>query len=115
MGAGTPGTWGTCGTVSRPRALTRRARVGLLMSLLAVVLVLGGVAVWTAVDPGRYASSGDGCVSVTIPNTMGGALLHACGEQARAMCRSAYAGSDRIASLTRPECDLAGLGSAAAR
>ena len=111
MGAGTPGTWGTHGTVSPPLGpLPRGTRIGLLLSLLAVLLVLVGVAVWAAVDPGRYTSSRDGCVSVTVPSSTGGALLHGCGDQARAMCRAAFAGSDRIALLTRPEGELAGLG-----
>jgi len=84
----------------------------LLASAVVLLLGIGGVAVWAAVDPGRYSSSGQGCVSLTIPNSTGGAVLHACGDPARAMCRSAFAGTDRLAMLTRPECDLAGLGAA---
>jgi hypothetical protein len=84
----------------------------LLASAVVLVLGIGAVAVWAAIDPGRYSSSGQGCVTLTVPNSTGGAVLHACGDPARAMCRSAFAGSDRIAMLTRPQCDLAGLGAA---
>lgn len=59
--------------------------------------------------PGRYGRSAHGCVSVTVPSSTGGGILHACGAAARAMCHTAFARHDRIALLTRPQCRLAGL------
>ena len=110
MGAGTPGMTGTRGIASGPVApLSPRARLAMLAAAAAIVLGLVGVAVWAALDPGRYASSGDGCVTLTIPSSTGGAVLHACGDQARVMCGAAFAGEDRIALLTRPQCEIAGL------
>ena len=110
MGAGTPGMTGTRGMVSGPVApLSPRARLAILAAVTVIVVGLVGVAVWAALDPGRYASSGDGCVTLTIPSSTGGAVLHACGDQARIMCAAAFAGEDRIALLTRPQCEIAGL------
>ena len=110
MGAGTPGMTGTRGIASGPVAPpSPRARLAILAAAAAIVLGLVGVAVWAALDPGRYASSGDGCVTLTVPSSTGGALLHACGDQARVMCAAAFASEDRIALLTRPQCEIAGL------
>ncbi|MGO8961629.1 MAG: hypothetical protein ACLQFR_30290 [Streptosporangiaceae bacterium] len=76
---------------------------------VAVVLVLAAVAVWAANRPGSYGSSRNGCITVTLPSTTGGALIHQCGADARATCKRAYAGADKVSRLTRPQCRLAGL------
>jgi hypothetical protein len=76
---------------------------------LAVALVLAGVAAWSAVRPGSYGQSRAGCVTVTIPSSTGGALLHQCGAQARHMCRRAAGRHDRLSLLVRPSCRSAGL------
>jgi hypothetical protein len=76
---------------------------------LAVALLFAGVAVWSAVHPGGYGDSRGGCVSVTIPSTTGGAMLHQCGTRAEAMCRSAFRHHDRLSLLIRPPCRAAGL------
>jgi hypothetical protein len=113
VGAGTPGIVGTRGTPSRPAApLGRRARAVLVACAIGAALVLAAVTVWAVVDPDRFVHSADGCVSVAVPSTTGGAFLHACGDRARAMCRTAFAADDRIALMTRPECVAAGLASA---
>jgi hypothetical protein len=75
----------------------------------AILLVLAAVAVWAAVRPGAYGSSKDGCITVTIPGSTGGQLIHQCGAGARSLCRRAYAGTDSESMLTRPQCRLAGL------
>jgi len=77
--------------------------------VVAILLVLAAVAVWAAVRPGSYGSSKDGCITVTLPSTTGGALIHQCGPAAEATCRRAYAGTGKIAQLTRPQCRLAGI------
>ncbi|HEX5189884.1 MAG TPA: hypothetical protein VFW16_10105 [Streptosporangiaceae bacterium] len=79
---------------------------------LAVALVLVGVAAWSAVRPGSYGQSRAGCVTVTIPSSTGGALLHECGARARHMCRSASGRHDRLSVLVRPSCRDAGLSGA---
>ena len=110
MGAGTPGMTGTRGIATGPIAPLRpRARLAILVTAAAIAMGLVGVAVWAMLDPGRYASSGDGCVTLTVPSSTGGAVLHACGDRARVMCGAAFASEDRIALLTRPQCDIAGL------
>ena len=76
---------------------------------LAVALLLAGVAAWSAVRPGSYERPRAGCVTVTIPSSTGGALLHECGKRARHMCRSALARHDRLSLLIRPSCHSAGL------
>jgi hypothetical protein len=81
----------------------------LLVIVLAVTLVFAAAAIWTALRPGAYEQPGTGCVTVTIPSTTGGTLLHGCGTRARVMCRRAFAGHDRLSLLTRPPCRTAGL------
>ena len=75
----------------------------------AILLLLAAVAVWAAVRPGTYGSSKDGCITVTMPSSTGGALIHQCGANARSLCKRAYAGSDKESMLTRPQCRLAGI------
>ena len=79
------------------------------MVVAALVAVLVAVGIWAALRPGAYGSSGNGCVTVTLPSSTGGALIHQCGNAAKAMCRHAFAAGDRISLLTRPQCRLAGL------
>src|ERR1022692_3514218 len=64
-----------------------------------VALIFAGVAAWSSAHPGRYDQSRAGCVTVTIPSTTGGALLHQCGAGARQMCRSAFRHHDRLSLL----------------
>jgi hypothetical protein len=76
---------------------------------LAVALALAAVAAWSAVHPDGFGQSRAGCVTVTIPSSTGGALLHACGARARAMCRGATSRQDRLSLLITPRCKAAGL------
>ena len=92
-----------------PALPVRGEKRRLLVLALAVALVLAAVAAWTAVHPDAYGQARAGCVTVTIPSTTGGALLHRCGPQARVMCRAAFAHHDRLSLLTRPPCRAAGL------
>jgi len=77
------------------------------------VAVVGGVTVWGVSHPGSYGRSHDGCVTVSVPSSTGGALMHGCGATARALCRTAFAGHGSLALATRPQCRLAGLGPSA--
>jgi hypothetical protein len=82
-----------------------------VMSIVGVVLLLifGGVGAWAATDSGSYGRSRDGCVNVNMPSSTGGAIMHECGAQARALCATALTGHDELAKLTRPQCQLAGI------
>ena len=76
---------------------------------VAALLILAAIAVWAANRPGSYGTSRSGCITVTMPSTTGGALIHQCGADAKATCKHAYAGTDKVSQLTRPQCRLAGL------
>jgi len=102
---------------SQPTAqsLTSRGKRRLLLigGIVAAVLVAG--VAWAAISSGGYDSSRAGCVTVNVPSSMGGSLLHACGTRAKGLCRDAFARSDKISLLTRPQCRVAGLAPAATR
>jgi hypothetical protein len=89
--------------------MTRHDKRRVAIVGVAVLLILAAVAVWAANRPGAYGGSRNGCITVTLPSTTGGALIHQCGSGARAACRRAYAGADTVSRLTRPQCRLAGL------
>ena len=89
--------------------VTNRDKRKIAAVVAAILLVLAAIAVWAAVRPGTYGSSKDGCITVTIPSSTGGALIHQCGADARALCKRAYAGTDKESMLTRPQCRLAGI------
>jgi hypothetical protein len=77
--------------------------------IAGIVLVLAAIAVWAAVRPGSYDVSRNGCITVNLPSSMGGSLLHQCGNAARSTCQRAYASADAASRLTRPQCRLAGI------
>ncbi len=89
--------------------VTKRDKRRLAVAGAVLVVVLATVAIWAAVRPGEYGSSRAGCVTVTLPSSTGGALIHECGQSARALCQRAFAGTDKMSLLTRPQCRLAGL------
>lgn len=96
---------------TQPQAepVTGRDKRRIAIVIAVLVAVLAGVGIWAAIRPGSYGASKNGCITVTLPSTTGGALLHQCGAPARATCRHAFASSSRVAALTRPQCRLAGL------
>lgn len=89
--------------------VTSRDKRRILFAVAALVVVLAGVGIWAAIKPGSYGASKNGCITVTLPSTTGGALLHQCGAAARTTCRRAFTSSGKVAALTRPQCRLAGL------
>jgi len=97
---------------TNPRAveLTRRQKRGFAIAGILVVLVFAGLAVWGSLAHDSYATSGHGCVSVTVPSSTGGSTFHYCGAQARSFCESAFKNTDQVSLRARPQCDLAGLG-----
>src|SRR5260370_37877933 len=101
---------------TRPRApepMTRRDKRGLAIVGAVILAGFAGVGIWSAVRPGSYGQSHNGCVTVNAPSSTGGGLLHECGAGAKAMCHDAFAHDDKLSLLLRPQCRLAGLGPAA--
>ncbi|SRR6185437_1309676 len=96
-------------SIPAAQPVTRRDRRVMLLAGAALLAVFAGVAIWAAVRPGAYGASRNGCITVNVPSSTGGGLLHGCGHQARAMCRTAYAGTDTTSRLTRAQCRLAGI------
>lgn len=87
-----------------------RRRKQVLFTIAGVVLAaVAALGAWSAVSADRYGPSANGCVNVSFPGSMGGEQLHYCGDSAKSFCRSAYAKSDTISLLGRPECAAAGL------
>lgn len=89
--------------------VTGRDKRRILVAVAVLVLVLAGVGLWAAFKPGAYGKSAHGCITVTLPSSTGGALIHQCGPAAKATCRHAFASKGNVAALTRPQCRLAGL------
>jgi hypothetical protein len=86
----------------------RQKRVLTAVGVLLIMLIAGAGA-WAVTNPGSYGRSRDGCINVVIASSTGGAILHRCGDAARAMCRGAFSHHDRLAVLTQAQCRLAGL------
>ena len=99
---------------AKPEPLTRRDKRGIALVGVLIVAGLVGLGIWAAVKPGGYGQSRNGCVTVSAASSTGGALLHACGARAVAMCQAAFTHQDKLSLLTRPQCRLAGLGPAPA-
>jgi hypothetical protein len=89
--------------------LSPRAKRVLLSVAVVVVLALSGLGLWSAFGSDRYGTSANGCVTVNFPSSTGGSFVHYCGSTAKSFCHEAYANSDRISLLARPQCKLAGL------
>jgi hypothetical protein len=98
----------------RGEARTPRQRRRTLLATGGVVLaVAAGLGGFVATHTDSYDRSGGGCITVTVPSTTGGALLHACGSRARAWCAAELSRPDQLAALVRPQCRIAGLAGAA--
>jgi len=109
MGTSTPGTWPPTDIAPRRGAPGRRRRIILAGGLVFLLAAVVGVGMWATSDPGGYRTSRNGCVTLTIASSTGGAMRHECGDAARAWCRAAFTDSDNLALLTRPQCRAAGL------
>jgi hypothetical protein len=99
------------GTDQIEGALSLTPRGKRIVYLIVAVVVAVGVAVgiWSAVSHDSYATSANGCVSLTVASSTGAGSLHYCGAQAKAFCREAFTKSDPVSLAARPQCDLAGL------
>src|ERR1700726_4000713 len=74
-----------------------------IVCLIVAAVVAAGVAigVWSAVSHDTYATSANGCVSVTLASSTGAGSLHYCGAQAKAFCRESFAKSDPLSLAAR--------------
>src|SRR5260370_25942215 len=70
--------------------LTRRDKRGIAIVGALVLAVSAGLGIWAAVRPGGYGQSRDGCVTVTLPSSTGGALLPPFRPGAQALCRTCF-------------------------
>jgi len=101
---------------TNPRAVRispRHKRI-FAVAVVVVVVLFGGLAAWGATAHDTYGTSAHGCVSVTVPNSTGGAVLHYCGSRAQAFCQASFRSGDQVSLRVRPQCVLAGLGPSAA-
>lgn len=79
----------------------------ILCAVIGAALVGGGI--WGGLSSDSAQTSANGCISLNLPGSIGGQLLHECGSQAKATCRDAYAHSDQVSLAERPACEQAGL------
>ena len=89
--------------------LTRRQKHVMASITGLVLLVFLGLGLWGAFVHDSYGQSANGCVSVTLPGSMGGDVLHYCGSPARAFCQAVLTGHDQVSVRARPQCQQAGL------
>ncbi|HTR73453.1 MAG TPA: hypothetical protein VMG80_07645 [Solirubrobacteraceae bacterium] len=92
--------------LSEPLRWGRRERIAVGALLACVVLAvvgLGAVALTNSSPPRRKD-----CVEVVFASTLGGAVEHACGARARALCASPQAFKSSAAEL-RASCRRAGF------
>jgi hypothetical protein len=71
--------------LSQPLRWGRRERTVIAILLGCALLALAGLGAF-ALTSGSPARAD--CLTVTFPSTLGGADLHACGEQAKRVCAS---------------------------
>jgi hypothetical protein len=85
-------------------------RAALIVTGVVVGVVAAGALTWALTGhSSTFDRSGDGCVTVTFPSTMGGGLEHACGAAAHDWCRAAGAQNDAHAAIVRVQCRVAGI------
>jgi hypothetical protein len=91
--------------------LTSGERRAALIAIAGVVgAVLAGVLAWGLTGhSSTYDRSGDDCVTVTFPSSMGGGLEHACGAGAHDWCRAVDGQRDAHAAAVQAQCRVAGI------
>ena len=85
----------------------RQKRILLIICAAVAVAAIVGC-VWGALAPDKYATSSNGCVNVTVPGSTGGELIHVCGNDAKAFCRTAYQSSASNSHAIQVQCVDAG-------
>ena len=92
------------------QSLSRRGKWIIGAICAGALVIFAGIGVWSGLHQGSYDQSRNGCINVSVVSSTGGAVIHACGDKARTMCRSAYAHTDSQSRQTRAQCKLAGIG-----
>jgi hypothetical protein len=91
--------------LSEPLQWGRREKTVVAVLLGCAVLALAGLGAYSL--RGRPAAGKD-CVSLTFASTLGGALIHQCGKQARALCATPNPSSE-FAQQLREQCRRLGF------
>jgi hypothetical protein len=96
---------------TQPRAeeTTPQDKRRITIAVATLIVVVAAVSIWAALRPDAYGGSSNGCVTVTMPSSTGGALIHDCDGAAKTLCKHAFTATDKISLLTRPQCRLAGI------
>lgn len=85
-------------------------RAALIVTGVVAGVIAAGALTWALTShSSTFDRSGDGCVTVTFPSTMGGGLEHACGAAAHEWCRAAEAQHDAHATVVQAQCRVAGI------
>jgi hypothetical protein len=85
-------------------------RAAVIVAGVVVGVVAAGALVWALTShPSTYDRSGDGCVTVSFPSSMGGGLEHACGVAAQDWCRAVDGQRDAHAVAVEAQCRVAGI------
>jgi hypothetical protein len=94
---------------SDPLTLGER-RAALIVTGVIAGLIAAGALTWALTGhSSTFDRSGDGCVTVTFPSTMGGGLEQACGAAAHEWCRAADAQHNPHAAVVQAQCRVAGI------
>src|ERR1035438_3656286 len=93
------------------QSLSRRGKWIMGVIGAAALVIFAGVGVWSGLHHGSYDQSRNGCINLSVVSSTGGAVIHACGGKARAICQTAYAHTDSQSRLTQAQCKLAGISS----
>jgi hypothetical protein len=97
--------------LSEPLHWGPREKIAVWAVAACIVLGLGGLGIATLVGG---SNSRQDCINVTFASTLGGSELHACGDQARRICR-APGQYRQIAEDLRVACANAGFRAGSAR
>src|SRR5258708_20000622 len=89
--------------------LTRRDKRGIAIVGALVLAVSAGLGIWAAVRPGGYGQSRDGCVTVTVPSSTGGAVVPQNRGGAQGKCPTAFPPHDKLSPPTPPPVRPPGL------
>ena len=81
----------------------------LIAAGVVVGVIAAGSAAWVMTDHSSdpYYRSGDGCVNVRFASSMGGAVEHACGAEARDWCRAVQTQHDAHSEAVQAQCRIA--------
>jgi hypothetical protein len=85
----------------------RAKRILLIVCGVIAAAVIAGC-LWAALTPDKYATSANGCVNFSSATSMGSQLVHVCGNDAKAFCRTAYQSSTPSSRAMQAQCADAG-------